>query len=91
MAASFVDHFDVPWPCGYGSKLASLAQFGVYTAERMGAGYNPGYEVNPTLFLFDADGRVVWHDDRSRPRHLAPAAEVVRNVEAAIQKALESQ
>jgi hypothetical protein len=84
----FAKQFDVEWPCGYGATLAALARFGAYSTSRQSASYNPGQEVSPTLYLIGPDGRVLWHDEQVLPRHAATAADRLRRLEAAIQKAL---
>jgi hypothetical protein len=89
-AKEFMAQFKVPWPCGYGAELEDLAQFGAYTSGRMSGGYNPGYEVNPTLYLIGANGRVVWHDRQARPLHRGSAPDILQEVEAAIETALTS-
>jgi hypothetical protein len=87
-AEAFVKAFGVPWPCGYGATLPFLGRLGAYSARRMSANYNPGYEVGPTIFLIGADGRVVWNDGQARPRHLKESKALVREVDAAIDRAL---
>lgn len=87
-AAEFVEQFGVEWPCGYGAPLSALARFGAYTTERTGPAYNPHQEVNPTLYLLGPDGRVVWNDGQARPRHRGVPADVMRDVEAAIEREL---
>lgn len=89
-ALAFLMQFEVPWPCGYGAPIESLARFGAYSTERMSGSYNPGYEVNPTLYLLRPDGRVMWHDEQSRPRHRGTTEEIVARAEAAIEAALTS-
>ncbi len=85
---SFADRFEIPWPCGYGATLAAIARFGAYSPDWMTDSYNPGYEVRPTLFIFGPDGRVRWHDDQARPRHLADTDTMIRNLDAAIEREL---
>ena len=85
---AFADRFDIPWPCGYGATLESLARFGAYSADRMSAAYNPGYEVTPTIFILGPDGRVRWHDDQARPRHLTDVDTMTRNLDSAIEREL---
>ncbi|AMV25101.1 thiol-disulfide oxidoreductase [Gemmata sp. SH-PL17] len=84
----FVSSLDVPWPAGYGADLESIAALGAYSSARMGATYNPGYEVSPTLYLLDANGRVLWHDDQARPRHTKDAPTIVEDLVAEIERAL---
>lgn len=78
---SFADQAEIPWSCGYGASLESLAQFGVYSSQRMTANYNPGYEVLPTIYVIGADGRVLWHDNQARPLHRKLALDIVQDLE----------
>ena len=87
----FVESFDVPWPCGYGAELATIAEFGAYSSERMSANYNPGYEVTPTIYLADSTGRVLWHDGQARPRHLKKPRELTAELRTEIEKALRGE
>lgn len=87
-AEEFVEQFGVEWPCGYGATVEELARFGAYSAERATSTYNPHQEISPTLYLIGPDGRVLWHDGQARPRHQEAPADVVRDVEAAIEREL---
>jgi hypothetical protein len=87
----FVESADIPWACGYGATLEELAQFGAYSADRMGANYNPGYEVSPTLYLIGPDGRVLWNDRQARPKHLKGSAELVQELDAEIERLLTAE
>ena len=81
----FVDSFDVPWSCGYGADLPTLAAFGAYQRDRT------GYEVQPTIYLADAEGRVLWHDGQARPRHQKDAAKIVTELNSEIERALRGE
>jgi hypothetical protein len=85
----FVDEFGVPWACGYGASLEELARFGAYNPQRRSSPQNPAYEVTPTVFLLAPDGRVLWHDDQSRPRHQLTADEWVKQLDEAIERHLQ--
>lgn len=85
---TFVESADIPWPCGYGATVEELAQFGAYSGDRLG--YNPVYEIFPTLYLIGPDGRVLWNDRQARPMHLMSSAELVRKLDAEIELLLGS-
>jgi hypothetical protein len=87
-AESFVKVFAVPWPCGYEATLPFLAQLGAYSAKQMSATSNPGSEVRPTVYLIGADGRVLWNDGQARPLHTKQSEALVREIDAAIDRAL---
>ncbi len=84
----FVEQYDIPWPCGYGSPLEAIARFGAYSRDRMTENYNPGYEVSPTFYIFSADHRVLWHDGQARPRHLKDSETLIRELDAEIEHQL---
>lgn len=85
---AFADHAQIPWSCGYGASLQSLSQFGAYSTERIIGDFNPGYEVMPTIYLIGADGRVLWHDNQSRPRHLMSTEAMLQDLERQIEQLL---
>jgi thiol-disulfide isomerase/thioredoxin len=85
---AFVDEFKIPWPCGYGTSLRMFSRFGAYNPERSVANFTRGLEVTPTLYVFDAEGRVVWHDAQARPRHLKESAALLRDLEAELERLL---
>jgi hypothetical protein len=87
-AERFRNEFDVPWPCGYGASDRVIASFGAYSNARMSSGYNPGYELSPTLYLIGPDGRVLWNDRQARMSHTGKEAGVGRALEAAIEREL---
>jgi hypothetical protein len=82
-AQEFVRKFGIMWPCGYGASRQILVAFGAFNTSR-GV---PGFELEPTLFVIGADGRIRWSDDGARLRH-GDAGAVVRELEAAIERAL---
>lgn len=81
---AFVAAFGVPWPCGYGAELATIAQFGAYNPAV------PKHEVWPMIYLTDGFGNVLWHDEQARPRHTKKSAglvkELVEEIEAALNR-----
>lgn len=82
-AQTFTTEFGIPWPSGHGTSRRFLASIGcLNTGQSI-----PGYEVVPTLFLLDRNGRVLWNDGRARFRH-RPASEIVRDLEQAITRGL---
>jgi thiol-disulfide isomerase/thioredoxin len=85
---SFASHAQIPWSCGYGASLESLSQFGAYSTERFVGNFNPGHEVMPTIYVIGADGRILWHDEQSRPRHLKDTETLLRDLEAEIERLL---
>jgi thiol-disulfide isomerase/thioredoxin len=85
---AFADHARIPWSCGYGASLQSLSQFGAYSTERIIGDFNPGYEVMPTIYLIGADGRILWHDNQSRPRHLMSTEAMLQDLERQIEQLL---
>jgi len=84
----FADQSQIKWSCGYGASLESLSQFGAYTSKWMTETYNPGYEVQPTIYVVDADGRILWHDNQARPLHLKLPEEVVQDLESELERLL---
>jgi hypothetical protein len=84
----FVESFAIPWPCGYGTTLEQLGQFGAYSTDRMSDSYNPGYEVTPTMYLIGTDGQILWHDQQARPHHLKSSAELLQEVDREIERQL---
>jgi hypothetical protein len=48
----------------------------------------PKYELSPTFYVIGRDGRVLWHDDHARPRHLRTVPELAQDIEAAIERGL---
>lgn len=86
--AAFVDEFDIPWPCGYGASMEELARFGAYNPQRRSAKANPATEIQPTTFILDRDGRVLWHDNQDRPRHRLTTEEWLKKLDAAIERHL---
>jgi hypothetical protein len=87
-AERFANDYSVPWPCGYGATLPFLARLGAYSATRMSASYNPSYAINPTVYLIDPDGRVLWNDSQARPLHTKESTALVREIDVAIERAL---
>jgi len=88
-AEAFAKAAPVPWPCGYGLSAEQVARWGAASraaARAAGAGYG----LRPTLYLLGPDGRVLWCDGQSRPRHHGDAAEQLRRLDEAITHALES-
>jgi thiol-disulfide isomerase/thioredoxin len=79
----FVTAHGVLWPAGYGASPATIARFGAYN---QGAAI-PGYEVAPTLYIIDADGKVLWSDGQGRYRHEDPDA-LIRRLETALEEQL---
>jgi hypothetical protein len=61
----YVEKFSIPWPCGHGVSLQTVADFGAFNSGPKMA----GYEVTPTVYLVGADGRVRWSDRQRRLRH----------------------
>jgi hypothetical protein len=45
--------------------------------------------VVPTIYLADGEGHVLWHDRQARPLHLKASDDIVRELEAEIERALE--
>jgi peroxiredoxin len=84
-ARSFAEKYAIPWPSGYGVKQDTLVRFGAFSRERLVT----GYEVNPTLYLIGADGRIHWSDGQARLRHV-DGGRVLRELEAALDQALAS-
>ena len=82
-AAAFVDQAGVPWPCGYGMTMPTIAMFGALNRDRM----IPGYELRPTLYLIGPDGRILWSDRHARTRHEAPAP-LLKELEDEIERLL---
>jgi hypothetical protein len=79
----FVREFGIPWPCGYGASLETIKDFGAYFAHRR----ITGWEINPTLYVIGADGRVRWCDQSGRLNH-ENCESLMRRLEAEIGKAL---
>jgi thiol-disulfide isomerase/thioredoxin len=88
---NFATHANIPWPCGYGASLESLSRYGAYCPTRMSKMYNPGYEVQPTLYVIGADGKILWHDDQARPRHLKRSDALLQDLEATISQLLAAE
>lgn len=84
----FASQANISWPCGYGASLKSLSSFGAYNPDRFLKNAPPGYEVTPTLYVIGADGRVLWHDEQGRPRHLKDSNTIVQELEAEIERLL---
>jgi peroxiredoxin len=84
----FVATFDIPWACGYGASMEQLARFGAYNAALRSAKAKSATEIQPTTFLIDSDGRVLWHDDQARPRHRLTAGEWAAELDGAIEQHL---
>lgn len=80
----FAEQFGIPWPCGYGATLRYLSRLGAYRPDL------PVYEVSPTLYLIGPDGKVLWHDDQARPRHLKDSKTLTRDLTAEIERILAS-
>lgn len=87
-AERFVNDVSVPWPCGYGASLQFLAGLGTYSTKRMSVSYLPSYAINPTVYLIGPDGRVLWNDAQARPLHTKEPMAQVRDIDAAIERAL---
>jgi len=85
---SFVDEFDISWPCGYGAGLKGISRFGAYNPARAPGNYNLGYEVTPTLYVIGPDGRVLWHDAQARPQHTKNSDALIRELEAELERLL---
>ena len=79
----FVDEFSIPWPCGHGSALRTIANLGAYSPDRT----VPGYEVSPTLYLVGKDGRIRWCDRKARLRHVASEPQM-KDLESALEHEL---
>jgi len=52
----------VPWPCGFGASTDTLENFK--------AVFPGSPRVIPTLYVIDHDGRICWHDQHFRLRHV---------------------
>ncbi|HEY7308226.1 MAG TPA: hypothetical protein VH643_02580 [Gemmataceae bacterium] len=87
-AERFANDFSIPWPSGYGASMQFLARLGTYNAKRMSASYTPNFAINPTVFLIDPEGRVLWNDAQARPLHTQETMAQVRDIDTAIERAL---
>lgn len=85
-ARDFVTAHKVPWSAGFSVPPATVARFGAYNHAAM----IPGYEVAPTLYLVDGDGKVLWCDDQGRYTHEEPE-KLLKRLEAALEEQLARQ
>jgi hypothetical protein len=87
-AERFANDFSIPWPCGYGASLQFLAQLGTYSTKRMSDFYLSRFAINPTVYLIGPKGQVLWNDAQARPLHTKEPTVEVREIDAAIERAL---
>jgi len=87
---SFFKTHQIPWANGYGATRKTISSLGAGNPDM---GMVPGYEVKPTLYVVDGDGRVLWcdnnhsrmdHDDKDKQK-------LISNLEAALTKHLGTQ
>lgn len=80
---TFVQNFKIPWSNGYGMSRDTLATLGASN----GGPAMAGYEAIPTLYLLDADRRVLWCDQQQRYHHNNVSA-LIQELRQEIDKAL---
>jgi hypothetical protein len=82
---SFVESFDIPWPCGYGARMEDVVEYGAYDPHR------PTFEVLPTIYIMDSAGHILWDDNHARPRHRMGPESLMEELSSAIENALQAE
>jgi thiol-disulfide isomerase/thioredoxin len=77
---SYVEDFQARWPHGYGASLEMIDALGARETGQP----TPGYDVRPTLYVVDGNGKVLWCDEHLRYLHQPPEL-----IQAALEQALE--